>query len=143
VSDALVGTITATVPSDVSEERLAEWALAAAATADDEVRYARLEALAELTAHTRFARFMIAEWTGLPDPEVQRAGWLTLVRLAHVDEEAAPEYFEAYLQRIETEMLHVGDGLQHAMAEAVVAIASRDPELEEYAAQIASRLLGE
>lgn len=143
MSDRLIDAIESADPAEVTEEQLNAWAAEATSTADDPTRAAQLHALAGLTALTPFARLMIAEWTGLPDPELQRAGWLALTTFAESDTEAAPELFEAYLQRMEAQILTASDGMQHAMATAIVAIAARDPELEEYAADIAARLLGQ
>ncbi|MFC2140734.1 DNA alkylation repair protein [Acidobacteriota bacterium] len=93
-----------------------------------------------IVSKTPFARAKMEQWTQSEDEWVGRAGWQLLAHLAMKDKELSDEYFQPFLERIETS-IHTGKNrTRDAMNGALIAIGMRNDALEKKALAVSKAI---
>ncbi|HZQ06033.1 MAG TPA: DNA alkylation repair protein [Anaerolineae bacterium] len=101
---------------------------------------ATTDAFAKLASQTALARKKAAQWTQSKQEYVSRAGWTILALLATNDPTLPATFFQPYLEQI-AETIHARQNwTKEAMNNALIAIGTRDENLEHEALDIAARV---
>jgi 3-methyladenine DNA glycosylase AlkD len=87
-----------------------------------------------------YARAKMEEWTDSDKEFVAQCGWVLLAKLAMEDKELDGDYFDGYLQEIESEIHDSPNRAKYSMNSALIAIGMRDPALQKVALEAAKRI---
>ena len=110
------------------------------AWARDLDNYVITDAFAGLASRSRFAQKKVEIWTKRKKEWVSRAGWGVLSRLAVNSPNLEDEYFTPYLERIESEIHQAKNRTRDAMNNALIAIGTRNNDLERLAIAVARKI---
>ncbi|HEX9943033.1 MAG TPA: DNA alkylation repair protein [Thermoanaerobaculia bacterium] len=98
------------------------------------------DALAGLAAGSPAAREAMERWIDSDDEWIGAAGWTVLAHLAMKDDSLPDEYFARYLDAIERDIHTQKNRVRYEMNNALIAIGTRNPHLEEKALAAAARI---
>jgi 3-methyladenine DNA glycosylase AlkD len=97
--------------------------------------------VANIVAKGPHAQSKLPQWTRSSDEHVGRAGWILLAHLANENPNLPDSYFEAYLDKIPSQILNAPNRKKQAMNMAMIAIGSRSEALAKKAI-ITARTVG-
>ena len=98
------------------------------------------DAVASVTVKCPTARTRMGKWTVSKREWIATTGWSVLARLATVDDDLGDEYFQAYLDTIESEIHQSQNHVRHSMNVALISIGIRNPHLQKKALAAAKRI---
>jgi 3-methyladenine DNA glycosylase AlkD len=120
-------------PGTMDNTTLESWAA-------DLDNYVIADAFSSLVGGTPAARRKMEKWTRSKKEWVGRAGWLLLAQIAAGDDALPDDYFQPYLEKIESDIHRSKNRVRDAMNMALVNIALRGPALEKRAVAAAKRI---
>jgi 3-methyladenine DNA glycosylase AlkD len=120
-------------PQAVGDKQLEDWAKSLG-------NYSITEMFAQLVARTPLARKKAEKWNKSKDEFCGQAGWSLLARLALQDQTLPDEYFESYLQVIESDIHQRKNRVRYGMNGALIAIGMRNEKLEKRALAVAAKI---
>ena len=94
----------------------------------------------QLVSKSPLARKKADKWNKSKDEFVGQAGWGLIARLARDDQELPDDYFESYLQIIETDIHKRKNRVRAEMNGALIAIGLRNENLEKKALAVAAKI---
>lgn len=99
----------------------------------DMENYPLSDAFSHYVAQTVLAREKMEQWTRSDNEWIEATGWNILGEMALSEQDFPDEYFEGYLLIIERDLHHQKNRVRHTMNNTLIAIGSRNPQLEEKA----------
>ena len=103
----------------------------------DTDNYVATDALVDFTIKTAFAQQKAIEWAASDQEYIGRAGWHLLAQLAMKDLSLSDDFFEPYLQTIQTGIHQRPNRTREGMNNTLIAIGVRNPALMEKALAVA------
>lgn len=120
-------------PQRLNSSTLDQWA-------KDLDNYVITDAFSSLVGRTAHSRQKAEKWTRSKGEWVGRAGWSVLCRVAMSEEAPTDDYFEPYLQTIESDIHKSKNRVRDAMNMALINIGLRSAAMEKKAVAAAKRI---
>jgi 3-methyladenine DNA glycosylase AlkD len=120
-------------PNKADADLLEQWA-------SDLKDYPVSDALGVYVARTPIAREIMEKWTQSDSEWSGAVGWNVLGAIARSDETLNDAYFEKYLAIIERDIHTQKNRIRHSMNNALIAIGTRKPALEQKALEVAGKI---
>jgi len=93
-----------------------------------------------VVAKTPFVQAKMKEWTVAHNEMIKRSGYMLLVSQARRDKKLPDDYFEQFLNTIEANIQTEQNWVKEAMIYAMIAIGSRNKQLNAQAVQVANNV---
>ncbi len=120
-------------PAEIDRETLQAWA-------SDLDNYIISDAFAKLALQTIWAEELMQEWIQSDGQWTGRTGWRILAQLALGNPDLPDDYFEAYLEQIETSIHSQENYVRDAMNSVLIGIGVRNSNLQGKALAAAARI---
>lgn len=120
-------------PGQLTSELIDCWVL-------DLTNYVTTGAFAKLVGQSDFAENKMLKWIKSAEEWIGRTGWLLLAGIAQDENNFSDDYFEAYLQPIETGIHSAPNRVRDAMNSALIAIGIRNHNLKAKAQTLAKQI---
>jgi 3-methyladenine DNA glycosylase AlkD len=120
-------------PAQITPADVERWA-------DDTNNYTLANAVASTVGKAVIDPALITQWTYAEDEWLARIGWSVVSNLAMTNAELPDSFFDPFLERIATSIHECKNRVREAMNGTLIAIGTRNPEMEARAIEIAGQI---